>query len=393
MEHMIRIHKVKHHIPDNCDYCMMKFSSNQELIDHAQLDELIKASGPILVNSVIIAENSTEEEGTTYHCTICDNKFTSETEMDSHIDMVHKTIPQNHLKNTGNLKKEGGSQYKFQCIACKFTTTNDRSMRMHKKAIHSETQKPYKCEQCNTTLRNKGELLKHTKTKHQDVKCIICGFTAVSPSYLKSHIKRKHNKDTYQCDECQENMKSKISLINHKRKHLVTFKCNMCDFKGVTTNALSYHTTEMHDKDKSTIPGLKREASIKVIKDSKKSKKGPSPRKKEQLNQSTNQSEVIGSEAWSLKKKDVENQTKITSKVVTTNTTSNTPNIKELFKKSSAIPVVCKPHLPGDYEDAFLHNVIGDGACFIRCMLAHLGINEEEVDNHSKSHVYVQKSK
>ena len=386
MQHMITIHKVKHHLPYNCDYCTMKFSSNQELIDHAQLDELIKKSGPILVNSVIIAENLTAEEGTTHHCTICDNKFTSETEMDDHIEMVHKSIPQNqkiHLKVTGDIKIEDGSQYKLKCSVCKFTTTSDRNMRMHMKAIHSETQKSYKCEQCKTTLRNKGEVLKHAKTKHKDVKCIICGFTAISPSYLKSHIKRKHNKETYQCDECQETMKNKVSLVNHKRTHLVTFKCDLCDFNGKSNKSLQMHKQKSHISNSFTNIGSKRDHSM-VPKNNQSNDNSPPNKHKK-----PDDPKIVGSDNWSKntnemqinnktyedkkpkpyenKKKKPTNTTKKNDKILPKSAMISNPMIKGMFAEINM-----------EASDHFVRDVTGDGACGTRCLALHCCHSEDQ---------------
>ena len=84
------------HLPDNCDYCNMNFSTNQELMDHAQLDEIIEVSGPPYVNSVIIEpnnDNSNEEEENVYHCTECAAKCESETELDDHVEKEHITLP------------------------------------------------------------------------------------------------------------------------------------------------------------------------------------------------------------------------------------------------------------------------------------------------------------
>ena len=59
-------------------------------------------------------------------------------------------------------------------------------------------------------------------------------------------------------------------------------------------------------------------------------------------------------------------------------------NFEELKRNSSPVPEICKPHLPGEYKSSFVHNVLGDGACCIRCLIAHLGIKDEELENHCK---------
>ena len=323
MEHMVKIHKVSPHIADECDYCNMEFGSNQELIEHAKLDEIMKTTGPILMNSVIIEPkelmSTEEEEICTYHCTICNNQYTSETALDKHIEHKHKTIPHDQkicLKLTADLtedlskivipdkeqlkmdtaekeskadlldilnsdfsdiKREDKCEENFKCNHCNFTTSGSRSLRMHNKTMHSKTQQLLKCDICKATAKNRGGLVHHMKTSHQEnVKCKTCQFTAASPSYLKIHMKRKHNTDphgNYQCDECSETFETRTSLVQHKRRHIVALKCHLCEFKGISVTDLKYHTIQKHVQENSPLSGVKRESSIKITKESKKSQK------------------------------------------------------------------------------------------------------------------------
>ena len=446
MQHMVNSHKVELHPPDDCDYCKMKFSSNQELIDHAQLDELIEISGPILVSSVIIEPKkeiqAEEGEENVHMCTECNAKCTTETELDIHVEQFHTALPKEkkiHLKLTGDLTEElskivipeeeqvkineaekeakediikilnidfgdmkgnhENSQIRFKCNVCNFSTSTDRNLRMHRKTLHSEIQDTYKCDVCKKQLDNKSELLKHIKSKHQDSKCHICQFTAVSPSYLKSHMKRKHEKESYQCDECPESFKTKMNLVYHKRNHVAAFKCDHCEFKGVSINALRYHMTHRHVKENSPMSGVKREASIKITKEFKKAKKEMSPRN-EKSNSNTlpkKESEVIGGNGWSLNKREEEIKKKHMDQVTTQSeeknekptttqkeTNSTKIDIKELKKKLSTVPEKCRPQLPEDYKDSFVHHVLGDGACGIRCLLAHLKVKEDELEKYSE---------
>ena len=294
-------------------------------------------------------------------------------------------------------QQDNTSCEKFKCNVCNFSTNTERNLRMHRKTIHSENKGIYKCDVCKKTLGNKGELLKHTKTKHQTSKCDICHFMARSPSFLKTHMKRKHEK-AYQCDECPQSFETKISLDYHKQNHIAAFKCNICDFKGVSKNALRYHTIQKHAKGNS---GIKREASIKITKESKKAKDGSSPMKEDITNSKNTlpkkESDVVGGEGWSLKKREyetkIEQAENFEKQVKVQNDKSYTTkketkeaklSIHDLKINSSAVPEVCKKHLPDENQDSFVHHVLGDGACCIRCLEAHFGEKGEQVKTYSK---------
>ena len=53
IKHMQQTHMVASHLPDDCDNCKMRFSSFQELMDHAELDVLIETSGSVDTNAQV----------------------------------------------------------------------------------------------------------------------------------------------------------------------------------------------------------------------------------------------------------------------------------------------------------------------------------------------------
>ena len=434
MKHMHTKHKTKLHHPENCEYCEIKFSSTEALLNHARANETIKDT--VMVESIILTaetEHASEMEESDTWCTECTMRCTSEDELDKHVDNAHRAMPPDQkisLKLTGDLtdvlseikipdeeqkkmdhaemeskdelrnilnsdfsdiKKEGKHGESYKCNHCNFTTSGSRNLRMHNKTMHSKSSQILTCDICKMSARNRGDLVHHMKTKHQDsVKYKTCKFIAASPSYLKVHVKRKHKTETYQCDECSEQFESRTFLAQHKRKHVAAFKCNLCDFKGVSVSGLRHHMINKHLKNKTLFPGAKRDASINITKEAKKSKKSNSP-KKEETKSPTNklpnkESEVIGGSGWSLNQREVKaNQMEPTkTNDFEENIKMNKLNIKMLKQNSSEVPEICKPHLPEDYKDSFVHNVLGDGTCGIRCVLAHLGV-KHEVEKYSKN--------
>ena len=214
MQHMNKMHNVDHHLPNDCDYCKMKFSTNQELIEHAKLDEMIGTSGPIIVNSVIIESNENKleidaKEEYDYHCTICLTKYTYEAELDTHVDKLHRIMSQHQnmsLELTVDLSKEETKQNnvttesqklvpklkeQFECDKCNFKADTSRNIRMHKKNTHDAFQRK-QCSLCPKVLESKENFLIHIKKKHGNIKCDKCEFKTTSPLVMKTHDRKQH---------------------------------------------------------------------------------------------------------------------------------------------------------------------------------------------------------
>ena len=52
----------------------------------------------------------------------------------------------------------------------------------------------YPCDQCDFKSTLKGTLVRHLKSKHEDVKypCDQCDYKATQKAYLQTHLKSKH---------------------------------------------------------------------------------------------------------------------------------------------------------------------------------------------------------
>lgn len=170
----------------------------------------------------------------------CDLKFDSRTSFVDHI-RVH-IDPDTH-----------------KCDICGKRNSNTRSLRLHKKIVHSGVHK-YECHECHKTFPQKCNLDRHLLTHvsgSKDFKCEICDRAYVFEVQLKSHIKLAHS-DNRVCDQCGKTF-TNAGALNHHRKmqhdtdiEKRTFPCDECGTVLKTNYNLKQHKASYHS-DGSTI--------------------------------------------------------------------------------------------------------------------------------------------
>ena len=112
-------------------------------------------------------------------------------------------------------------------------------MEKHVKTIH-ENIKAYKCESCEKSFSQKGNLERHVKTVHEN---------------LKNH----------KCEACGKSFSQKGNLIRHLKyvhENIKDFSCDVCDKKFISNSKLKRHIQTFHMKVKTR--ALKNESSAKV---------------------------------------------------------------------------------------------------------------------------------
>lgn len=101
---------------------------------------------------------------------------------------------------------------------------------------NKNTKKSFKCAHCNTTFKNRMNLLNHIRS-HIDRKftCQYCGQQFIRSDHLKCHIDVKHSdliNKNFKCDLCPFESYLKQNLRVHMRVHLTNkklFECSYCD--------------------------------------------------------------------------------------------------------------------------------------------------------------------
>ena len=92
-------------------------------------------------------------------------------------------------------------------------------MKEHISEIHEEGKEPFKCDICNQSFSQKGNLSKHTASVHDSNKLLKGSST--------KHITSVHNaKKSFKCDICDPSFYKKKHIVKvHESKK--PFTCNL----------------------------------------------------------------------------------------------------------------------------------------------------------------------
>ena len=313
-----------------------------------------------------ISSNTQDIENHSFMCSFCKKEFKFEEEYDTHVDEEHQGILKDDkeaLKRTSELtaalnafnenpdilkpsevkeeeiktqiemktrhekkvfedeevksKKPANKNEtikdneQIKCDECDTYIETKRDLRMHKKNKHEQL---ISCNQCLVKTRTKEELKTHKqKTHYIDIKCEKCQFKAKDAAILKVHMMRKHLKlEMFQCDECPKKFPSRMVLVLHKKKHIPAFKCDHCNFKGISIKNLQVHQLQNHIPNSFSNIGSKRDHTM-VPKNNSINGNSPPKKFKKIEKQERNKikenfllpkstKDVIGGETWSYKK-------------------------------------------------------------------------------------------
>ena len=156
------------------------------------------------------------------NCTLCNDSFRTKSNLNRHIDAVHK------------LKKQ------FECKICDAKFTRNRNLKEHITIFH-EQQKLFQCSICSFKSGRKENMKSHIDGIHEGLdvemiylgeknyKCYSCDFKAGIKGDLNKHIHDVHDgKQNWHCDICNISFKSKLNLKGHEGKRChITKKLNL----------------------------------------------------------------------------------------------------------------------------------------------------------------------
>lgn len=96
--------------------------------------------------------------------------------------------------------------------------------------------------------------MKHAVEKDLAFKCKQCDKGFTTPAFLNTHIKEIHE-HKFSCKFCSQTFGHRTGLSRHELRHFghKPFKCNLCDYAGVTSSLLKRHNMTQHiNKDEMT---------------------------------------------------------------------------------------------------------------------------------------------
>ena len=301
-----------------CSVCKKTFEDEVEFIEHCkkhdedgwngeeQMEEEEggvsgRSDGPEFTSKVLL-EHSKMESG--YTCEICDNYFSSKSNLETHIQCVHgDENDEDNADGEGSAKRPSRD---YICTICLQKFTSPNKFLQHVKG--HEGDEVHCCPMCFNTFKDQNELNIHC-LEHMDGQqlseypCAVCGKIYRSPRALRVHL-RKHiaknipsdeskvpqtpskpstegqptevkealkdsgrygptDQRPYVCPICQANFARKFFLVEHCRIHTGErpHKCPVCG-KGFRQRFHLQRHQGVHTYQKPyrcTFPGCKKE--------------------------------------------------------------------------------------------------------------------------------------
>ena len=172
-----------------------------------------------------------------YGCKQCNKVFDSTASLSRHTNTVHVTRPPR------------------KCPDCEKSFKLKRSLNEHRKAEHSGSEKPYKCNHCDKTFSYQSHWKRHedTHTDKHDHKCPVCLNSYSRAVELNRHITVKHANQNrkFICTECGSSYLHENSLRRHQQTHVarIYLECPLCNKKLCSRSSLTRHHKIVHNMD------------------------------------------------------------------------------------------------------------------------------------------------
>ncbi|XP_016377976.1 zinc finger and BTB domain-containing protein 48 isoform X1 [Sinocyclocheilus rhinocerous] len=200
--HELRLHTVTHtgEMPNKCTSCPEQFMQKKDLRIH-----MIKVHGAPKPHA----------------CPLCPKCFQSRTELRLHEAAKHR------------------GEKLFVCEECGHRASSRNSLQMHIKAIH-RNERPFVCEFCNHAFTQKANLNMHlrTHTGEKPFQCHLCGKTFRTQASLDKHHRTHTGERPYSCEFCEQRFTEKGPLLRHiasKHQEGRPHFCHICNktFKAI----------------------------------------------------------------------------------------------------------------------------------------------------------------
>uniref|UniRef100_A0A0X3Q2V8 Zinc finger protein 479 n=3 Tax=Schistocephalus solidus TaxID=70667 RepID=A0A0X3Q2V8_SCHSO len=207
-----------------------------------------------------------------FACEFCGRNFAEAGHLRSHIDRIHKTVRPfaceicgRNFAETGDLKNHIDRVHKklrnFECELCGKAFALRAILDKHIDAIHKELRN-FVCEICGKGFSWKANMIRHIDAIHKDLRentCDSCGKVFERSSQLKRHVdcvhkyhvsRRPERENT--CEFCGKTFTQVGTLtrhVDHVHKHLRQHICGFCGKAFGTKHDVKRHVHRVHQKE------------------------------------------------------------------------------------------------------------------------------------------------
>ncbi|XP_057562618.1 telomere zinc finger-associated protein isoform X2 [Hippopotamus amphibius kiboko] len=228
--HMIKLHGAPK--PHACPTCAKCFLSRTEL----QLHEAFKHRGEKLFVCEECGHRASSRNGLQMHikakhrnerphvCEVCSHAFTQKANLNMHLRTHTGERPfQCHLcGKTFRTQGEAGRPLPApgRRRAAEPSLVPTASLDKHNRTHTGE--RPFSCEFCEQRFTEKGPLLRHVASRHQEGRphfCQICGKTFKAVEQLRVHVRRHKGVRKFECTECGYKFTRQAHLRRHMEIH------------------------------------------------------------------------------------------------------------------------------------------------------------------------------
>ncbi|XP_076438045.1 uncharacterized protein LOC143277164 [Babylonia areolata] len=191
--------------PFPCPLCPKAFKNKaclrQHMLFHGEKTQQCEICGAKFYRKVGLRRHMQKHTGKEFACEECTRRFFSLSELQVHVESVHKGIR------------------RFPCSLCELKFYKAASLKVHMRTHTGE--KPFSCDLCQASFAM-GEALRKHKRRHTGEKpfrCEDCGQTYSCQYSYKTH-RRKHHKDSrYVCTDCHQGFPVLSSLTFHRKMY------------------------------------------------------------------------------------------------------------------------------------------------------------------------------
>ncbi|XP_032524486.2 zinc finger and BTB domain-containing protein 41-like [Danaus plexippus] len=273
--HQKRKHKVfRKSFKHICDYCGMSYEQKNSLVAHIK-----RKHGP----------NSVPDDGEERTCDVCALVFKGMTRLRMHMRRKHGSFEESfkhvcqecgltydkyrslivHIQRKHNNDKKPVLDTWYNCPFCPKVFTKRETYARHVQRKHrisdddemkhenhdlenykNEATGEVTCKECPLVFSSVTFLKLHMRRKHNALKedfrlkCKICNLSYDKIESLKRHIRRKHDKNSY-CDVCDKQFESREVYLTHTHKRIVQ-ECSVCNLIFATHRGLCKHLRTTH---------------------------------------------------------------------------------------------------------------------------------------------------